>query len=377
MKMRLLILMTVVTIPLFGAAFNANDGLINVPIAKQYKSNEIELGFSTGYNQTAANTGSNDDLFEIDFKANYSINERHQIVMNSVNSARLIFHYQHTISEPFSPYQTAIGIRNITESQFTTWNKNKYKEDIQISPYIVNTFYGKETIFSIGYGIRNFQHTQEALTGIGKYFEKINGLFMGIGFRTKNVTLMAEYDGVDINYGIKVNPNDNYEINLALTEQLIDGNTNPNHKNAPRKHFTFGVSIKNIFSPNKHFNKKIRELNQMISEYEKREIKRKEDQKKNIITPLVKKDDILKAKITDLYTKSLDDYNARKYNNAIKKLHDANKLSPNNPLILSRLGSVYYTYGLVDHAMTYWKQANDIDPNIIKSNDIKKMLSKY
>jgi tetratricopeptide (TPR) repeat protein len=371
------IIIGIVTLPLFSAAFNSNDGFINVPIAKQYKSNEVQIGLSTAYNKNAANTDNKDELYEMDFKVAYAINERNQIILNNTNSNQMVMHVQHTISDTFSNYQTAIGVRNITETEFSTWSNSKYKEDIQFSPYILNTFYGKHTIFSIGYGARAFQHTKETLTGIGRYFQKINGLFFGVGYKLNMITIMAEYDGKDVNYGIKIKPNDIYEINAALTEQMIEGETNPNRSDAPKRALTLGVSIKNIFSHNNHFNKKIRDLNSIIAEYEKREIQRREDEKKKIKTPLLKKDDLIKAEVANLYAESLKDYNTRQYNNAIKKLHDANKLSPNNPLILSRLGSVYYTYGLVDHAMTYWKQANDIDPNIIKSTDIKKMLSKY
>jgi tetratricopeptide (TPR) repeat protein len=374
---KLKIVIFVGTLPLFGAAFNTNDGFINVPIAKQYKSNEIQIGLSTGYNKNASNKNNKDELYEIDYKVAYAINERNQIVFNNTNPSQTIVHFQHTVSDTFSDYQTAIGLRNITESEFSTWNSKKYKEDIQMSPYILNTFYGKNTIFSIGFGIRGFQNDKQTLTGIARYFEKINGLFFGVGYKLKILTIMAEYDGKDLNYGVKIKPNDIYEINVGLTEQMIESDTNPNRNDAPKRAITLGVSIKNIFSHNNHFNNKIRDLNKVIAKYEKREIQRKEDAKKNIKTPLVKKEDRLKAKVTKLYSESLTDYNTRQYDSAIKKLHDANKLSPNNPLILSRLGSVYYTYGLVDHAMTYWKQANDIDPNIIKSPDIKKMLSKY
>jgi Tfp pilus assembly protein PilF len=56
-------------------------------------------------------------------------------------------------------------------------------------------------------------------------------------------------------------------------------------------------------------------------------------------------------------------------------LQDALTLDPKNMLILSRLGSVYYTYGLLDHAAYYWQQAVDINPNSPELVDVKTFLS--
>ena len=77
--------------------------------------------------------------------------------------------------------------------------------------------------------------------------------------------------------------------------------------------------------------------------------------KKKIEVEIIKEDDALKAKVADLYSESLIKYNQRDYGASIKRLRDALKLDPENVTIMSRLGSVYYTYGFLDHAAFYWE----------------------
>ena len=121
-----------------------------------------------------------------------------------------------------NPYQIAAGLRNITESPYNSWNDSKYNDDINMSPYVVNTFYGNKTTFSIGYGIRAFNHKTKTLKGIGSFIENLNGLFLGVSYDETVMSFMAEYDGRDMNFGVKFKPSDNYAINIALTEQFID-----------------------------------------------------------------------------------------------------------------------------------------------------------
>ena len=78
--------------------------------------------------------------------------------------------------------------------------------------------------------------------------------------------------------------------------------------------------------------------------------------KKKIEEKLITEDDILKAKVANLYSESLLKYNNRNYSKSIELLQQALKIDPNNIMILSRIGSVYYTYGFLDHAAFYWKK---------------------
>ena len=59
-----------------GAAFNATDGYINVPIAKQYQSNELQFGISNAYNGSAAIQEDDIDRYEMDFKTAFAINSK-------------------------------------------------------------------------------------------------------------------------------------------------------------------------------------------------------------------------------------------------------------------------------------------------------------
>ena len=246
-----------------------------------------------------------------------------------------------------------------------------------MSPYIVNTFYNKGSMFSIGYGLRAFQHTKSTLSGIGGFIENLNGIFFGFGITREMVTLMGEYDGKDINFGIRIQTDSDYEFNLALTEQFIDGDFNPQHDNAPKRQITFGIISRNIFSPNDYYNNRIKDLNKKIYDLEQRELERRDNEMKNIDDSTITKEDVLKSKVAELYAKAIQKYNARNYQEAIKALEDALEIDPSNYSILTRLGSIYYTYGFLDHAAFYWKKAYYINPNGPDMHEIKEFISKY
>jgi tetratricopeptide (TPR) repeat protein len=359
--------------PLFAAAFNGVDGYVNVPIAKQYRHNEIQFGFSNAYNGSAS-IQDDDNRYEIDFKSVFAINNKNQFALNLVNSNTILLHYQFTITNEFQPYQLAVGLKNINSQPFSTWNNTDYVEDVNMSPYIINTFYTNKTSFTIGYGLRAFENTTHSLTGIGTFLENFNGFFFAFEFTEKVVSLGAEYDGKDINFGLKIRPTETIEFNLGLTEQFIDGDYNPQHAMAPRRQITFGISSRNLFSHNDYFNKKIRDLNLRIADLETRELERINQQKKKKEVELISKDDILKTKVADLYSESLIKYNNRNYSQSIELLHQALTIDPLNSSILSRLGSVYYTYGFLDHAAYYWQKALEANPNAPHFSDVKAFL---
>ena len=114
-----------------------------------------------------------------------------------------------------------------------------------------------------------------------------------------------------------------------------------------------------------------------IAEYENRELKRKTQEIKKIKVELVKEDDVLKAKVAELYTESLKSYNNRDYEKSVKLLHEASKIDPENYAIISRLGSVYYTYGFLDHAAFYWKKAYAMNPDAAELDGIKHFIDTY
>ena len=359
-----------------GAAYNGIDGYINVPIAKQYRHNEIQFGVSHAYNGSAS-IQTDENRYEMDFKTVYAINNKNQVALNLVNPRTFVLHYQFTISDEFSPYQLGVGLKNINSEPFSTWNDNTFKQEVNMSPYIVNTFYTDKTTFSIGYGVRAFEHKVKSLSGIGKFIENLNGVFFGFEFKEKAISIMGEYDGKDINFGLKIKPSDTFEFNIGLTEQFIEGDFNPQHEMAPKRQITFGISSRNLFSHNDYFNKKIRDLNLKVAKLESRELERITQQKKKIEEKLITEDDILKAKVANLYSESLLKYNNRNYSKSIELLQQALKIDPNNIMILSRIGSVYYTYGFLDHAAFYWKKAYKLNPNSPDLNHVKEFISKY
>jgi len=373
--MRYLLLILGVTMHCFSAGYNFTDAYINVPIAKQYNINEIQFGASYAYSGTPAIQGESSNRYDMDLKAVYSFSNRHQLAINLVNPTRYVGHYQYTITDEFSPYQLAAGIKNISESPFSTWESDRYVEDVNMSPYIVNTYYNPNTTFTIGYGVRAFEHQKKSLIGIGSFVENLNGVFFGFSFDQEIVSFLVEYDGKDINLGIKFRPSDTYEINLGLTEQFVDGDFNPQHEMAPKRQITFGISSRNLFSQNDHFNSQIKALNLKVADLERRELNRINEQKKKKEPELISDDDVLKTRVAELYSESLISYNNRDYSRSIRMLQDALTLDPKNMLILSRLGSVYYTYGLLDHAAYYWQQAVDINPNSPDLVDVKTFLS--
>ena len=127
------------TIALNAAAFNATDSYINVPIAKQFKLNEISLVYQM---HTMVQQPSRMKMPAMKWISKqftpFTIATKLHLTWLTKN--RFVGHYQYAISDRFSPYQIAAGLRNITESPYNSWNDSKYNDDINMSPYIVNTF---------------------------------------------------------------------------------------------------------------------------------------------------------------------------------------------------------------------------------------------
>ena len=92
---------------LHGAAFNATDSIINVPIAKHHQHNEIQFGSSFGYNGSPSIQVDDDDRYDMDFKGVYSLTHRHQFALNLVKSNLFVLHHQYTLSEEFEQSQEA------------------------------------------------------------------------------------------------------------------------------------------------------------------------------------------------------------------------------------------------------------------------------
>ena len=113
-----------------------------------------------------------------------------------------------------------------------------------MSPYIVNTFYTDKTTFSIGYGVRAFEHKVKSLSGIGKFIENLTVCL--VEFKEKAISIMGEY-AVKILILVKIKPSDTFEFNIGLTEQFIEGDFNPQHEMAPKRQITFGISSQICF----------------------------------------------------------------------------------------------------------------------------------
>ena len=94
------------SLEVLSAAYNTTDSYINVPIAKQYRLNEIQFGMSHAYNGSAS-IQEDEDRYEMDFKTVYAINNNNQvanvsnsesksspIIINSKSSSRTLYELQ-------------------------------------------------------------------------------------------------------------------------------------------------------------------------------------------------------------------------------------------------------------------------------------------
>lgn len=358
---------------LVASAFFFSDGLINVPLAKQFKASEIQFNLGMAYNGSPSIQDIS-QRYDIDIHGQYSMSNTTQIGLSQVNSSTIVGHIQHVVSDFMSPNQLSIGLRNIHGDSFSSFEDNEFKQNINMSPYIVNTFYTPKTVFSIGYGLRVFQHDARTLTGILSFMENLNGVFFGVGYRLHPFLLIAEYDGRDVNFGVRYS-GDDIDINVALTEQFISGDYNPQHGNAPRRQASFGISFRNLFSPNKHFNDKIKALNQQLNAYELRELTRIESERKNQGIPIISEDEALAIRVIELYSTAFEAHELGRTHEAIHCLHEALILDPTNDLIASRLGSLYHAYGFPSKAIIYWSKAIQLNPNAPYVADIKALIT--
>tara|TARA_A100001015_G_scaffold293255_1_gene369632 strand:- start:30 stop:794 length:765 start_codon:yes stop_codon:yes gene_type:complete len=232
---------------LYSAGFSATDGLINVPIAHEYIPSEIQFGVSAAYAGSAAKTTDANDRYDIDYKIAYAMNEQNQLAITFPRSNQFIAHFQYTFPKNEIDNQWGIGVRNITDSPFSTWGNGEFLQDNQMSPFVVNTRQIDRFQFSLGFGLGQFQHKQSAYKGLFKYIETFNGLFFGGAYEFDNLTLFGEYDGRDINLGVQIPISKEIDLNIALSELFIDSKTNPNQANAPTRQFTFSLISKGLF----------------------------------------------------------------------------------------------------------------------------------
>ena len=172
-------------------------------------------------------------------------------------------------------------------------------------------------------------------------------VFFGVTYEHEDVLYMAEYDGRDVNLGVRFLPSRYFEINIGLTEQFISSDTNAQHEGAPTRQLTFGVISRNIFSHDMYVNNKIYDMNQTIVKLEEKQIeleralRRKHEIESSFIindAEDVSLDEDLESKVANHYTRALDLYNQRNYDQSIFELHEALKLDPTNYYILARLG---------------------------------------
>jgi hypothetical protein len=66
----------------FGAAFNATDSLINIPIAKKYRTGEFSFGMSSAYSGSSSYRSNIKNAYEFDYKINMSLNRDLQLSLN-------------------------------------------------------------------------------------------------------------------------------------------------------------------------------------------------------------------------------------------------------------------------------------------------------
>ena len=312
---------------LHAAGFSSTDSLINVPFATSYEPNELVLGASLGYQVLL--------LFRMMICHLRQIIKLFMHLMIQTNwltmvNLRLCCSFSTYYYGCYSNDKLAIGVRNITSAPFSTWSYNDdYVESVNMSPYIVQTFVRKNTSFSVGYGLQGFQHSVNTITGLGSIFESFNGLFFGVTYEHEDVLYMAEYDGRDVNLGVRFLPSRYFEINIGLTEQFISSDTNAQMK-GPTRQLTFGVISRNIFSHDMYVNNKIYDMNQMIVKLEEKQIeleralRRKHEIESSFIindAEDVSLDEDLESKVMNHC--NFDLYNQRNYDQSIFELHEA------------------------------------------------------
>jgi hypothetical protein len=273
--------------------------LINIPIASFYEPGEIEFGLATGVYSYSK--------YENDFKLNYSVSEKLIFGFTWMNSENVVGNVHATFFEIGRNPKVLLGggLLYLTSSKYvSSWDEYSSNKTNTMSNYLVSTFQFKNKLnIYVGRGKKRFE-TLEKSEGILGSLQSLGGIFFGFDFPILGGKLMGEFDGSDINLGMKYTISNKTEINLALTEMFIKGPINPESQ-APVRYFTFSVCFKeNIFeSYRKKFkdtNIEIERLNKIAKILENQK-KISDTKKENEETENLKEKDIIR-----LYNESFE-----------------------------------------------------------------------
>jgi len=313
--------------PIFSAAFSTPSSLINIPIASVYRPGEIEFGLSSGIYSYGK--------YENDFKLNYNISEKFVAGFTWANSENVVGNLHSTFFDFVKnhlQFRLGGGLLYITSNQYiSSWDDYSSNKVNTVANYLVSTLsYKNKVRFHLGRGKKRFE-TKNKTEGILGSLQELGGVFFGFDFPILGGVLMGEFDGSDLNFGYKAQVSEKIELNLALTEMFMIKPINPETQ-APVRYFTFSFSWReNIF---KSYENKLNEAGREIKSLYGM-VKLFEDQKKEwaLKEKISHHNESVDKEVAILYGKAIESELKGNPESAVIFLKKAAQLDPENPQI--------------------------------------------
>ncbi len=394
--MRTFIMISLVLSLSLSAVFNRVNTNINTPIVKSGAMGQVGMGGSSAPYLDGSNTVWEDDYF-----LNYQVTDVLQVGITRIHAASTVANMQLIVAKDIVPLMdVAIGVEQITgrakDSTIET-----IAEDVSnaMSAYVVAT---------------SHQWPWEYTLGIGK--GRLNPIFFSASYYfSKDIQTSprcsVEYDSKDFNLGLHFPLNGSLALNVALTQLPARTGNNPAYgSSVPFETLSVGFDYSfNLFSSYSEelgrMANKLRDiddksvflkdkLNVMISNADQSEqiLTEIKEKKTLIMNELVKalddakaqkdrfKSDIkslrelivsdgfkgvsqLKEDVLKYYYRALQYYYDEQYPEAIGELSKANLINSQIPEIHIQMGSIYWTMGQKQSAITAWRRAYELDKN--------------
>lgn len=382
-----------------SSVFNRVNTNINTPIVRSGSMGQVVMGGSSAPYLEGANT-----MWEDDYFLNYQVTDVLQVGITRIHASSTVANMQLIVAKDMVPLMdVAIGVEQISGREKDSTIEG-IAEDASnaMSAYVAAT---------------SHQWPWEYTLGIGK--GRLNPIFFSASYYFSKDTLTSarcsiEYDSNDFNVGLHFPVNGSLALNVALTQLPARTGNNPAYgSNVPFETLSVGVDYSfNLFSSYSaelgRMANKWRDideksvylkdkLNVMMSNADQSEqiLADIKEKKVLIMGELVKalddakaqkerfKSDIkslrelivsdgfkgvtqLKEELLKDYYQALQYYYDEQYPEAIGELSKANLINNQIPEIHIQMGSIYWTMGQKQAAITAWHRAYDLD----KTNEV-------
>ena len=348
-------------------AISSAADLVNVPTAILSPKGTVEYGIESRLlsdEDAVSREFDNSFFFEIAFsdRLNYSFESSTYFDTLQSFSAQLA-EFSTQKGKPLD-HHLAFGFMNMGWQENEAGNTNMPR----IRRYVM-------------YSVSTAEKQTNYHAGLANYHNDDNYRFVwGAHHEFKKYTTMAEWDGRQVNFGIKYKLSDTLSWYTSITPLPYTGNGGDN-----RQYVSIGITsssdaFKDLFSDREYIDQ-VREENRLLNERlsvlnAKMDVLREFSStdffeefeqfllKEHMVEKELEKESRLSIKSAlDHMQKGMEFYYRGEYEMALKEYELVISLLPNFPIAYARMGSIYYRMGQLKKADRYWDKALELDPS--------------